>query len=438
MTREDERLKVSPHFIKKIINSFPFPLVFYCTNSEVEIYNETAVNIFTKEDLNQIKRMFNDKMSINEFKGYKLAPITLDELGYTGFLFMENIHSKEKALKSSAHDLNNILTSINNTIDLLQRKTREQDNIEPMFNTLKTNVVRASELIEIMLSKDQSFSTKFNRIKIENLFSAVSETASQITPNHIKYKVHLENDLRDIYGNFTLLFRALLNLIVNAKESIEGKGSINIEAKNSDDNKQKVHIIVRDTGIGISKENLSQIFQSDFSTKNKSTESGIGLSTVKEIIEKHNGSITVSSSQNEGTTFNIYLPAAINDERKSKQNDFKILIAEDNHVILEELCELFSNENYNIVKATNGMEVLDELDKDASINLAIIDKKMPVLDGIQCIKKIRERNNEIKIILASGSTSSDYQKDYEHLKIDKFVVKPYNIDELLKSVQELF
>lgn len=439
MTREDEQLSVPQHFIRKIINSFPFPIIFYSSDSDKEIFNETAVKSFNKDDFDQIKVISNGSNTLrNTFKGYKLVPLTIDEFGYRGLLFIQDVTSNEKALKSSAHDLNNILTSINNTIDLLQRKTGGQDKIKPMFTTLKTNVVRASELIEIMLSKNQSFSSKFNRIKIENLFSAVSETASQIIPNQIKYKVQVENGLNDIYGNFTLLFRALLNLIVNAKESIEGKGTIDVEAKNSNDKTQKVLIVVRDTGIGISEENIQQIFESDFSTKNKSTESGIGLSTVKEIIEKHNGTITVSSSINEGTTFNIYLPAVIDDERNSKQKECKILIAEDNQVILEELCELFSYENYDIVKASNGIEVLDELDKDDSINLVIIDKKMPVLDGIECIKKIRERNSEIKIILASGSTSLDCQKNYEHLKIDKFVVKPYNIDELLKSVQELF
>ncbi|MBZ0180580.1 MAG: hybrid sensor histidine kinase/response regulator [Melioribacteraceae bacterium] len=438
MNSVDEQPKVPQNLIRKIINSFPFPIIFFSDNSVTNISNDSADKLFREDNLEEIKKISIDKNETTKFKGYKLLPITLDEFDYTGLIFIEDIPSKEKELKRSAHDLNNILTSINNSIDLLQRKTQEQEDLTIMLNTLKTNVVRASELIEIMLSKDHSHSTKFNRIKIEDLFTAVSDTVKQIIPDQINYKVQIENDLDYIYGNFTLLYRALLNLIVNAKESIAGIGSIEVEAKSSDDKSTRIHIVIRDTGIGIDKENLSKIFESDFSTKIKSKESGFGLSTVKEIIERHMGAITVSSNINEGTTFNIYLPAAVENERNSKGHECKILIAEDNQVILEELCELFKFENYDTVRASNGIEVLDKLEKDELINLVIIDKKMPLMDGIECIAKIRKKNNEIKIILASGSTSPDYQKDYEHLSIDRFVMKPYNIDELLKIVQELF
>lgn len=440
MTKEEGQPRLPQELIWKLINSFPFPIILFDRKSNSFQTNPAAENIFSNIELNELKNsMAGKKESIQTRTGiYKIISIIEDDENYSAILLLKDESDRERELKSTAHDLNNIFTSINNTIELIRHKNQLNKENKQLFNTLETNIIRASELIEMMLSKDTATSVKFNKLKIEDLFSAVSETVKQILPEGINYNCTIESGIKDISGNFTLLYRALLNLIVNAKESIIDKGFINVRAKNIFDKEQKIIVTVTDSGIGIKEEDLKHIFDSGFSTKNKTTESGIGLNSVKEIIEMHGGSISVTSKINDGTSFSFSLPALVESDNKVDKIKCKILIAEDDNVILEELCELLRYENFDPLKASNGKEVIEILEKNNSIDLLIIDKKMPVMDGIECITKIREKNVDIRIILASGSTSQNYENDYRHLKIDKFVLKPYKIEELLKNVAELF
>lgn len=440
MTKEEGQPRLPQELIWKLINSFPFPIILFDRKSNSFQTNPAAENIFSNIELNELENLTDgNKESIQTRTGiYKIISIIEDDENYSAILLLKDESDRERELKSTAHDLNNIFTSINNTIELIRYKNQFNQENKQLFNTLETNIIRASELIEMMLSKDTATSVKFNKLKIEDLFSAVSETVKQILPEGINYNCTIESGIKDISGNFTLLYRALLNLIVNAKESIIDKGFINVRAKNIFDKEQKIIVTVTDSGIGIKEEDLKHIFDSGFSTKNKTTESGIGLNSVKEIIEMHGGSISVTSKINDGASFSFSLPALVESDNKVDKIKCKILIAEDDNVILEELCELLRYENFDPLKASNGKEVIEILEKNNSIDLLIIDKKMPVMDGIECITKIRELNINIKIILASGSTSQNYENDYMHLKIDKFVLKPYKIEELLKNVAELF
>lgn len=440
MTKEEGQPRLPQELIWKLINSFPFPIILFDRKSNSFQTNPAAENIFSNIELNELENLTDgNKESIQTRTGiYKIISIIEDDENYSAILLLKDESDRERELKSTAHDLNNIFTSINNTIELIRHKNQLNKENKQLFNTLETNIIRASELIEMMLSKDTATSVKFNKLKIEDLFSAVSETVKQILPEGINYNCTIESGIKDISGNFTLLYRALLNLIVNAKESIIDKGFINVRAKNILDKEQKIIVTVTDSGIGIKEEDLKHIFDSGFSTKNKTTESGIGLNSVKEIIEMHGGSISVTSKINDGASFSFSLPALVESDNKVDKIKCKILIAEDDNVILEELCELLRYENFDPLKASNGKEVIEILEKNNSIDLLIIDKKMPVMDGIECITKIREKNVDIRIILASGSTSQNYENDYMHLKIDKFVLKPYKIEELLKNVAELF
>ncbi len=349
-----------------------------------------------------------------------------------------------------AHDLNNIFTSILNSIELIKQKPNDFERNSFLLNNIENSSMRAAEIIEDTLVKERKESYTIRKINITGL---IDELANNIKPTLVKeveITTNIDPSIHAINGKYNDLYRVLMNMCVNAREAVEQKGKIFITAQNCsiDTNNNKTNknipagdyvlIKVKDTGVGIKKEDLPKIFSSKFSTKQKHIKSGLGLNIVSEIIKKHNGFIQVESKLNEWTEFSIYLPAIIKKELSEKFIEGKtILIAEDEYTLRELLRELLESYNYKIIEAADGSELIEKLKLIDNIDLFVIDRKMPGVDGFQCIEKIREIKKDIPIILASGSPTDEKNQMISKLKIDKVINKPYDFENLLDNIERL-
>ena len=340
---------------------------------------------------------------------------------------------KDSSVKHLAHDLNNIFTRILNSIDLLKRKVTNIDTILPILNNIESGTYLASEMIEDTFG---GASDKITQRKI-NLNSIISDIVRSYTlqqNDKIDFQLSLEKDLKLINGKYSDFYRVILNLITNSIEAIDKKGSIKIGTCNLE-TEDKIQIIIADNGSGIEEQSLSQVFHEGYSTKNKKTISGVGLSIVKGIIEDHNGTITVSSEAGNGSEFTITLNSAPVLHDDHVQNGKTILIAEDEEILLELLTELLQSYNYTILTASTGIEVLDIL-KVRTPDLLIIDQKMPEMGGPECLHEIKQAGYNLPIVLASGS-SSEFNETLPENLIIKIINKPYNFEELFSLVKEL-
>jgi CheY-like chemotaxis protein len=190
---------------------------------------------------------------------------------------------------------------------------------------------------------------------------------------------------------------------------------------------------VQDDGVGIDENILPFIFDENFSTKDKNKISGVGLSIVKSILQKYEGDINLESEPDKGTKFIIKLPSLSQTTASSVANK-KILIAEDENILRELLAELFISYGFEVMTVQNGKELLDIISNN-HFDILLVDKKMPELDGVSCIKEIRKSGNQVPIILASGSNVS---ADGEIIKlVQNIILKPYNFEEILSAVREL-
>ncbi|NOX19018.1 MAG: response regulator [Chlorobi bacterium] len=339
-------------------------------------------------------------------------------------------------VKTIAHDLNNIFTSILHNTDLLKLKYEQDSKADQLIKNIENNSFRAVEILDGALRSEKGDKKIIRKIHIDVLFKDIKNTLRHTAPPNVKIDYFTKPDLKPINGNYSDIFRVLLNLAINACEAMKNGGKLQLHAGELDD--ENIFIEVIDSGEGITPENISRIFEPEFSTRDKGKISGIGLHIVKELVNNHDGSISVESKINEGTTFKIILPSVR--KRKSMENKFPtktILIAEDNLAILEELSELLRYENYKTVTASDGDELLSIYEKRNDIDLFVIDKKMPGVDGLECIKKIREKDKEVPILLATGSIPELTEKESEELKIDSFLKKPYSFDKLIKTVNAL-
>ena len=239
-----------------------------------------------------------------------------------------------------------------------------------------------------------------------------------------------------------------MNLIVNAAEAVVGKGEIAISTFNTAktninrkditlfDSGKFVEIIVRDNGKGIDKSILPHIFDDEFTTKTQRKNSGHGLAIVKKIIDRNNGTIYVTSEKNKGTEFTVRFPAVDIKQIKKRSQNTAILIAEDEEIQRMLLKELLESYNYKATAVSNGKLLLEELALN-NYDLLIIDRQMPDMDGSECIKKIKEMNLNIPIILATGSQSNNNNLDIDKNLADRFIGKPYNFSEMLNLIRDL-
>jgi len=339
---------------------------------------------------------------------------------------------KIPSLKHLAHDLNNIFTRILTSVELLKHKNPTDLETASLLNNIEAGTYLASEIIENSFGKYRSNTTR--RVNVNSIIQDVIRSFALQQKNRIVFSLNLEPKLKLITAKYSDIYRVVMNLITNSIEAIEDTGNISIITKSSTENDQIIIDII-DDGCGIDQTVINNIFDEHYSTKSKDKNSGVGLSIVKSIVELHNGNIDVKSELNATTTFTIRFPAAVTSARIKSEEPKTILVAEDEDLLRELLCELLQTHGYKVICASTGNEVLDLL-KISSPNLLIVDRKMPNVGGIECITALRQQQINIPIILVSGSHTENTDLIFS-LNIDRIVNKPYNFEEMLSIIEEL-
>ncbi len=340
--------------------------------------------------------------------------------------------NQDNKIKEITHDLNNIFNNINNTIALLKKRTLD-DYYNRLIDGLEENIKRATYLLHKLTINDDEEINLVDYVDINKILNSVIIEIQNISNHKISFVINLNAVNSLIIANEEELFRAFYNICLNAKEAIKDKGIITISTANNENN---IIINVEDNGEGISEENLNKIFSLGFSTKVKKTESGIGLSIVKNIIEKYNGKINVKSEVGKGTTFSITFPIIVKNISPIEKNK-KILLADDDEYMLDLLTELFTSYDYNIKAVKSGEELLDSVKSEQDFALLIIDQNMPGIKGLDAIKSLREDGNSSAIILCSGTAPENKIEITRKYNIAEIIVKPYNFDNLLEIVKKL-
>lgn len=334
-----------------------------------------------------------------------------------------------ESFKKTAHDLNNILTSIINGIERLKHSSKNDDALLLQIAKLETSAKRAVQIIHSQLEPNGKAKKHLEKIDISQIIKEVIEGFKKEEQD--KITLVQPESLEKIIADETDLFRIVSNLIKNALEAIDENGNVVIKTSLKKENKgEGIEISIVDNGGGISKENLENIFQPKFSTKTKGQESGYGLSIVKEKTEEYGGSIRVNSQPGK-TEFNVFFPI----HKKSKDHSINILLAEDDQSVSEVLADLLTTQGYNVAIASTGNEAINEIN-NTIFDVLIIDKKMPEMDGIEFIKYVRSKNKEIPIILASGSEVDMQNTEMRNLNVGWVIKKPYNFPEILSALQK--
>jgi signal transduction histidine kinase/CheY-like chemotaxis protein len=354
-----------------------------------------------------------------------------------------------KLSSGMAHDFNNLLSSIFGSIHLLRNRIPETENVLRLIDNIENCSVRARDLTKGLLSFGKPTAKRKEVVMPNFILNEIAKVVSQTFPANISLEEKIDEKLHNILGNGTEIYQILLNLCVNAKESIVGKGKIVLGASNLKvddsniisypllDRGKYVKFFVSDSGSGIDEENISKIFDPYFSTKQKDTGSGLGLYVTYGIIKAHKGHVDVTSQIGLGTRFDVYLPVfELQESVKPKESDKIIMLADDEEMLTELLAEMLESSGYYVIRVKSGEEVITVLTEELKVDLLIIDYNMPKMNGLECIAKIRALNFNLPVILSSGSLRFD-DDDLKRYKVSSKLMKPYEFDTMLETIKRL-
>ncbi|OJH30439.1 Blue-light-activated protein [Wolbachia endosymbiont of Armadillidium vulgare] len=372
-----------------------------------------------------------------------------------------------------AHDFNNILTGIIGFCDLLLLQHSASDPSFGDIIQIQQNAKRGSNLVRQLLAFSRRQTLQPKIIDVNSTIANLYEMIKRLIGENIKFNIYYGRDLGAVRADQGQLEQVILNLAVNASAAMEKGGELTILTFNkkidslnstsqdmfSPDKETIEHgnyvvIEVIDTGCGITSDTIGKVFDPFFSTKDITSGTGLGLSTVYGIIKQTEGYIYVASKVNHGTKFSIFLPMIyISDEnlRESDSEEIErpviseikgngiILLIEDEGSVREPIARALKRKGFDVIEASMGSKALEIISKKSQhIDLIITDVIMPEVSGPEIVKEALIHRPNINVIFISGYAEDAFLKsDDINIEDFHFLPKPFTLNELGNKVQNV-
>lgn len=349
-----------------------------------------------------------------------------------------------------SHDFNNLLAVILGNIELLEL-TEDADEAKVLISEARDAVMRGKSLNDSLLAFAGKSKLTPQTADLGSFLQSVAPFIRRAIPSRIKLELEVDAGLPPVLIDVAMAESCLLNLAINAREAIEGTGTIRIrlnaiERAHSDGNDPQtwVCLSVQDTGCGIEAPLQVQVFEPFFTTRPVGQGSGLGLSRVRGYLEQIGGFVTLSSAVGHGTTVAMYFRVAPVDTREREATDqsvslvlerrLKALVVDDTPAVARVVARLLTSLGCNTLIAANGKEAREILAREPGLNLLISDVVMPGESGLELAQSISHIYPHIRIALMSGYTQDKLQAgDKPHGTV--FMAKPVSRTQLQAFVE---
>jgi len=356
-----------------------------------------------------------------------------------------------------AHDLNNILSPIIMSVEMLRLKDPD-DETKRWLSLIGENAERGADLIKQVLTFARGLEGERIPVQVKHIVKDLVSVLHETLPKSIALKYDTGSSPWLIGADPTQIHQVLMNVCLNARDAMPDGGMIRIGVENLkiDQNYwmnpeaeagRYVQITVEDTGTGMSEETVKRIFDPFFTSKPLGHGTGLGLSTALTIVKSHGGFINVYSELGRGTRFSINLPA-IEDTVEAqipesvsaypRGNGELILMVDDEENILQITAAALEMHGYKVISASNGARGIEEyLRRRRDVDLVLTDVSMPDMNGPSMIRELQKLDPKIKVVCMSGLMNAEQTAELESLHVSAFLTKPFTAEKLLTSISEV-
>ena len=358
-----------------------------------------------------------------------------------------------------AHDFNNILTVIQGCSYFLREGFERDDPRRGDLENLQKAIDRAASLTYQLLAFSKKQVLNPQVINLNSVISGMDRLLRRLLGENIEISVLLAPDIGNVKADRGQMEQIIVNLAINARDAMDGGGSLYIESTGVDLNESYVQnhpevksgpyvmISITDKGCGMDDELKSRIFEPFFTTKEVGKGSGLGLSTVYGIVKQHAGHIFVYSEKGQGTTFKICIPRIAAEEEPAvlavKRGEVPhgtetVLLVEDDQSILDIGSRALREYGYTVLSAGNGREAMEVSGRHGGkIDILITDMVMPAMGGKELADLLARSRSGLKTIFTSGYTNHSIAHGNLMEGDFSFIQKPYAVEDLLRIARKI-
>ncbi len=356
-----------------------------------------------------------------------------------------------------AHDFNNILQVALGYSEMVLADEDLPQSIKADVQKIYESAMRGADLVQRLLAFSKKMEIKPRPLNLNRRIDEIQKMLARTLPKMISIELILAEDLAAINADPTQMDQILMNLSVNARDSMPEGGKLTIETANVilDEEYARTHLnakpgpyvllMVTDTGVGMDRATLEHIFEPFFTTKETGKGTGLGLSMVHGIVQQHGGHIRCYSEPGQGTTFRIHFPALVSQEQlpeatvrtMPRGGSETILLVDDDEVVRDFGARILTKAGYTVLTASNGREALGVYQaRQDKTDLVILDLIMPEMGGKQCMEALLNLDPSVKVVIASGYSGDGHTKESLAAGAKGVVGKPYDIRRVLEVVRQ--
>jgi PAS domain S-box-containing protein len=363
-----------------------------------------------------------------------------------------------------AHDLNNLLTVINGTVELLLPRPGQPTEHVADLMEIRRAADRAAALTRQLLAFSRQQVLKIEVLDLSEVVGHMMKMLTRVIGEDVRIETHFSTTPCTIRADVTQVEQVVMNLAINARDAMPTGGTLTLSTEMVELDAafaaghvtvkpgRHVHLRVRDSGSGMDATTRARIFEPFFTTKDAGKGTGLGLSTVYGIVKQSGGSIWVESAPGRGTTFDLYFPMvdelpAAHPARSSVPKPALateggaelILVVEDEDAIRQVAIRVLTRQGYSVAAANSGEAALVEAAAlGRPIDLLLTDMVMPGMTGPELAKQLRAQQPGLRVLFTSGYSADAVARQFG-LSDDTwaFISKPYGLADLTREVRRV-
>ena len=344
-----------------------------------------------------------------------------------------------------AHDMNNLLIAIMGNAELvcssLDGEQLDRDMMREDLEQVLLAGNRAAALTNQLLTFSRRKIIRTRPIQLGEVALALQELLRRLIRENIALEVDVSPGLPSVKADTSMMNQVVLNLVMNARDAIEGPGEIRIRVQNLPED--RVALSVTDSGCGMTDEERERATELFFTTKHLGAGTGLGLATVKRIINQSSGELRIESTPGEGSTFTVLLPAfhgpasPVDEDRTggTEGGSETLLVCEDDLVVLEFIRRALEPEGYVVLSANTASIASEKAASSPRLDLLLTDIVLPQSSGPEVAARLQVHHPDLGVIFMSGYGGTDLggaiQDDVA------FLQKPFNKASLLRTVRDV-